>query len=137
MVLVERATVEAPEALPGATRPFRPEDRGVYWTSVPNRESEEPSPVSVDEAYEGTWKLSLNAGGSGQKVIRFLKELRREPKVSLVQLTGDHSQAVQIWLRLHLPLPLKAILSKMGSISQVDIGFGYRGDEPFLNVLLA
>ena len=137
MVLAERATVEAPEAVPWAPRPLEPEYVGGHRTSDPHVESEKPSPTSLDGLYEGTLKLTLIAGGSSQKVIRFMRELRREPSVSLLQLTGDPSRAVQIWLRLHLPLPLKVILSKMGSISQVDTGFGYRGDDPFLKVLLA
>ena len=77
--------------------------------------------VDPSEILEGTVDLSISASSALGQVPSFLMELRRLFDLRLLQMRSDRSNGTTlITLGLRKPLPLKRILLRMISVSEVD-----------------
>ncbi len=77
--------------------------------------------VDPSEILEGTVDLSISASSALGQVPSFLMELRRLFDLRLLQMRSDRINGTTlITLGLRKPLPLKRILMRMISVSEVD-----------------
>ena len=96
--------------------------------------------VDPSEVLEGTVDLSIRASSAVGQIPRFLTELRRRYDLRLLQMRSVKSNGTTlITLGLRKPLPLKRVLLRMISVSEVDESppDGGASEEPaFLHVRL-
>ncbi len=77
--------------------------------------------VDPSEILEGTVDVSISATSAVEQVPSFLTELRRRYDLRLLQMRSDRSNGTTlITLGLRKPLPLKRVLQRMISVSEVD-----------------
>lgn len=76
------------------------------------------------ELYEGTVQLKVtaegNARGSMGLALRFTQNLRQRPEFRLLRLTKDPDGAVEVWLGLRQPTPLRDILREIENVAKVS-----------------
>ena len=97
------------------------------------------SAAGVDSEYEGNVMLWLGPNASIAQVVRFVRELSREPRIRLLRLGGRHEREdIGIWLALRQPLDLKQILLGIDVVSGVSITpiSEKPGTDPILTVEL-
>jgi hypothetical protein len=83
--------------------------------------------------------LWLGPNASIAQVVRFVRELSREPRIRLLRLGGRHEREdIGIWLALRQPLDLKQILLGIDVVSGVSITpiSEKPGTDPILTVEL-
>jgi len=97
--------------------------------------------VDLSEMLEGTVDLSVSANSAVGQVPSFLMELRRQYDLRLLQMRSVRSDGTTlITLSLRKPLPLKRVLLRMISVSEVDESLpdDAASEEPaFLHVRLS
>lgn len=77
--------------------------------------------VGSSEMLDGTVDLSISASSPVGQIPSFLIELRRRYDLRLLQMRSDRSNGTTlITLGLRKPLPLKRVLLRMISVSEVD-----------------
>ena len=105
--------------------------RRFEWTPAPASDSiglkakEEPDEATVvapiDGEYEGTVRLVVSTAGCIRRMIHFVDELRQNSQFHLLRLVASqHSDGMDILLRLREPIRLKLVLQQMEDVSQVD-----------------
>ena len=96
--------------------------------------------IDPSEILGGTVDLSISASSAVGQIPSFLTELRRRHDLRLLQMRSDRSNGTTlITLGLRKPLPLKRVLLRMISVSDVDESppDGAAPEEPaFLHVRL-
>jgi len=115
----QHETAEVPEPALQATRPLQPEAQGVRRSSNGDGPPKEPSDASLEEIYEGTVNLHVEANGSIRPLIDFMGRLRENLYLRILQLENQ-KERIGIQLRLTAPLPLKEVLLQMEGVSQVE-----------------
>ncbi len=112
---------DASDALPGDDVPSeRQGERQGDDEAVPDPDDRDGD-VDPSEILEGTVDLSISANSAVGQVPSFLTELRRRYDLRLLQMRSDRSNGTTlITLGLRKPLPLKRVLLRMISVSEVD-----------------
>jgi pSer/pThr/pTyr-binding forkhead associated (FHA) protein len=77
------------------------------------------------ELYEGTVQLKVTAEGGNARAsmglaLRFTQNLRQRPEFRLLRLTKDPDGAVDVWLGLRQPTPLRDILRDIEDVAKVS-----------------
>ena len=120
--------------------------RRFEWTGAPARASIEPeaggtiADAAVDREYEGTVRLVVSTAGCIRRMIHFVDELRQNSQFHLLRLVANqHSEGMDILLRLREPIRLKLALLQMEDVSKVDDPAqpDSEADEKLLHVSLA
>ena len=95
--------------------------------------------VPDEEPYEGTVMLVLGANSPIGRVVQFVRELRSEPEIRLLKLTGSHDEDVGILLSLREPVLLSKMLSRVEGVSGISMpaGPGKMGQQRQIIVDLA
>ena len=109
--------------------PIEPNDEPVADTTVAPTEGE----------YEGTVRLAVSTSGCIRRMIHFVDELRQNTQFHLLRLVASqHSDGMDILLRLREPIRLKVTLLQMEDVSQVDDSTApeSEADEQLLHVSL-
>ena len=124
------ATTLSPSALEGQ------EDRHVDRPSGASPDQEHGQ-ADDGELYERIAKIKVKAPGGVRNTIHFLNQLRVNPYLRILQMTGD-SDSVTVSLALRRPLRLKRVFSEMAGVSEVSAhrGRGLPGSEHQFAVLL-
>ena len=108
----------APDALAGDDA--YPELQGQLRGDSEAESDFEDCDVDPSEVLEGTVDLSVSASSAVGQIPSFLIELRRRYDLRLLQMKSDRSNGTTlITLGLRKPLPLKRVLLRMISVSEV------------------
>ena len=83
-----------------ASQPLETEEHKAYPSSEATAVSKEPPHDSAEEVYEGTVKLAVQAMEGARQMVHFVEELRKKPDFQLLQLVGNYTEGVGIWLGL-------------------------------------
>ena len=77
--------------------------------------------VPSDSEYEGTVRLVVSTAGCIRRMIHFVDELRQNSQFHLLRLVANqHSEGMDILLRLREPIRLQLALLQMEDVSQVS-----------------
>ena len=71
------------------------------------------------ELYEGTVRLSVRSDGNVRLVVNFTQQVDTRPEIRLLRLGDNGAGAVDIWLGLREPIPLRSILNDLESVAEV------------------
>ena len=107
----------------------------LTWRGPP----EEPTAATdVEQLYEGTVRLLVQAEGSMARLVHFLHQLRSSPDFRIVRLANNRIGGVDIWLEIRQPVDLQASLGEIAGVVDVSSTRGRdpREDEPHLTVTL-
>ena len=99
----------------------RPIERMVLQPSPapsPSASDQERSRANGDGVYQGEVKVSVDAHGELNQMMRFMKQLSSNKEIQLRRLLGTYDTAT-FWLALRRPLHLRNLFSKMESVSEV------------------
>ena len=123
--------------------------RRFDWTPAPAsapahiepKAKEEPVETAVVEStegvYEGTVRLAVSTAGCIRRMIHFVDELRQNSQFHLLRLVASqHSEGMDILLRLREPIRLKPALLQMEDVSEVEDSTQPESDEQLLHVSL-
>ena len=87
--------------------------------------------------YEGTVRLAVSTAGCIRRMIHFVDELRQNSQFHLLRLVASqHSEGMDILLRLREPIRLKPALLQMEDVSEVEDSTQPESDEQLLHVSL-
>ena len=70
--------------------------------------------------YEGTIRLALETDWDIGKIVRFVRELSREPEIRLLKLVSSRQDGVDVLLGLRKPLNLNELLPRINGVTQVS-----------------
>ena len=120
--------------------------RRFQWAAAPGRVSNKLeaggtiADAAMDREYEGTVRLMVSTAGCIRRMIHFVDELRQNSQFHLLRLVASqHSEGMDILLRLREPIRLKLALLQMEDVSQVydPTQPDSEADEKLLHVSLA
>ena len=97
----------------------------VIWDkyrSTGSLETDEPNCRAENEMYAGNVKLKVALEGDPQQLPNLTDELRRDPKLVLLDVRTNSPKDAEILLTLWEPLPLLKVLAGFDVVSQVSSG---------------
>ena len=110
-------------------------DRPSGELADPATATGDPS-TGVEDLYEGTVRLNLQAEGNMALVINLTQQLREKPEMRLLRLANNPAAGVDIWLGLRQPVPLRPLLRDLAGVAEVSQTGAGDGEEPLVKVLL-
>ena len=94
--------------------------------------------VESDTEFQGDVRIRVESTGHIRTVMLFVRELRRENHLRLLEVDASPGDAVYIRMTLGKPIPLIRVLRQNEWVSKVEVSQGevVDGNEPQFNVQL-